>query len=126
MRRPCESNRSACGGRNSPGPVPVLPMVRRNFPFLSNTEIRATRFGSWTSVWLSATYTSPFRSVITFVGSVSAAGGLPAPPGRAQCHQHLSFRAELDDDTALGCFARELGKRGRSRVTRVGDPHISI
>src|SRR5262245_55545486 len=25
---------------------------------------------------------------------------------RAQCHQHLSFRAELDDDTALGCFPR--------------------
>ena len=44
-----------CGVRNSPGPLPVLPMTRRNLPFLSNTEMRPTRLGPFTSEWLSAT-----------------------------------------------------------------------
>ena len=48
-----ELDRVRC--RNSPGPVPVLPMTRRNLPLRSNTEIRPTRFGSSTFVWLSAT-----------------------------------------------------------------------
>ena len=55
ISRSWESNSIACGVRNSPGPVPVLPMTRRNLPFRSNTEIRPTRFGSSTFVWLSAT-----------------------------------------------------------------------
>ena len=52
---PLESNSIACGVRNSPGPVPVLPIIRRNLPLRSNTEMRPTRFGSSTLVWLSAT-----------------------------------------------------------------------
>ena len=38
-----------------PRAVPVFPMTLRNFPFRSNTEMRPTRLGSETSVWLSAT-----------------------------------------------------------------------
>jgi len=51
--------------RDSPRPVPVLPMVLRNFPFLSNTEMRPTRLGAVTFVWLSATYTSPTVEIAT-------------------------------------------------------------
>src|SRR5215470_18679808 len=57
-------------------------MTRRNLPFRSNTEIRPTRFGSSTLVWLSTTYTSPLLgSVTTSFGSVNASGGSPFTPG---------------------------------------------
>src|SRR5262249_15785208 len=57
-------------------------MTRRNLPFRSNTEIRPTRFGSSTLVWLSATYTSPLLGSVTpSFGSVNASGGSPFTPG---------------------------------------------
>ena len=45
--------RAASGTR--PGRCRSCQSLRRNLPFLSNTEMRPTRFGSATSVWLSAT-----------------------------------------------------------------------
>src|SRR5882762_11767345 len=98
-------------------------MVLRNFPFLSNTEMRPTRFGAVTSVWLSATYTSPFPgSVTTSVGSVRASGGLPLTPGFPRVMRILPSGLNLTTTLPLsfspGNLLRSSGLGARASVTQ--------
>ena len=127
ISRPCESNSSACGVRNSPGPVPVLPMIRRNLPFLSNTEMRPTRFGiRHVGVALGHVDVAIAR-IGHDVGRIGQRVGRISPHARlAQRHQDLAVGAELDDDASLVAFAGKLLELVRARRARVGHPHIAV
>ena len=125
--RPCESNSSACGVRNSPGPVPVLPMTRRNLPFLSNTEMRATRLGS---VDVGVALRHVDVAVARIGHDVSRIGqrfGRISPHARLpERQQDLAFRTELHDDASLVAFAGKLLEIVGARGSCVGHPHVSI
>ena len=127
ISRPWESNSSACGVRNSPGPVPVLPMILRNFPFLSNTEMRPTRFGiRHVGVALGHVDVAVAR-VGHDVGRIGQGFGRISPHARLpERHQDLAFGTELDDDASLLVFAGKLLELVGARGARVGHPHIAI
>ncbi len=100
--RPCESNSSACGVRNSPGPVPVLPMTAQELSGAVEHRDAADQVG--------------IRDVGVALGHVDVAVGRIgddvgrlgqrlrriAPHARlAERQQHLAVRAELHDGAAL-------------------------
>src|ERR1700728_607090 len=75
--RPWESNASACGTSNWPGPDPCPPHCLMNFPSLVNFTTRALPvFGECPS----ETKISPFGAIATSLGSLKVSGPSPATP----------------------------------------------
>ena len=127
ISRPWESNSIACGVRNSPGPVPVLPMIRRNLPFRSNTEMRPTRFGILDVRMAFRHVNVAVARIGDDVGRVGQRVRRISPHARsAQRHQHLAIGTELDDDASLVVFSRKLLELVGGRDARVGHPHVSV
>src|ERR1700693_2548733 len=76
--RPLESNASACGPSNSPGPVPFLPNSLINFPSFENFTMRA--LSHMQPVCPSETKMSPFGATTTSVGAPNVSGPVPLTP----------------------------------------------
>ena len=127
ISRPLESNSSACGVRNSPGPVPVLPMILRNFPFLSNTEMRPIEIGIRHVGMALGDVDVAIGRVGHDVGRIGQGFGRISPhAGLPERHQDLAFGAELDDHAPFACFSGKLLEVVGARGSRVGHPHISL
>ena len=121
-RRPCESNASAWGVRNSPCRVPIRPHSRMNVPSGANFRMRPVapdsrpaaiaRGGGHALAAVSVrdvdAAVRPGDHVVRLVELVRAGSRLAR---RAEAHQQLAVRAELVDLMPLGprLVPREVG-----------------
>ena len=127
ISRPFESNSSACGVRNSPGPVPALPMMRRNFPLLVEYRDSPDQSGiRHIGMALGDVHVAIARIGHDVGGVGQRFGRISAHARLSQRHQDLAFGTELDDNASLVLFAGKLLELVGARRSRVGHPHIPV
>ena len=127
ISRPFESNSSACGVRNSPGPGSGLADDPEELSVLvehrdASDQIRIGHVG----VALGDVDVAVAR-IGHDVGRVGQRFGRIAPHARLpERHQDLAVGAELDDDASLVAFAGKLRELVGARGSRVGHPHVAV
>ena len=115
--RPRESMAMAWMEWNSPGAQPLLPHALTNAPSFENFTMRLLPL----SPWPSATKTSPLGADDDVARGGEVVGPAPLLSRRAERHQHLPGRAELDDDVTAFVALRDAVGRDR-----VGHPDVAV
>ena len=121
--RPCESNASACGPMNSPGPSPIRPTARTNSPAVVISTSRSP--SCWASEGRgqcpSATMMLPLGATAHAVGPMKVSSPAADTPAWPRAHQQLAVLAELVELEAAPRRRRVVAERAA-----VAGPQVAV